>query len=307
MTKIQRLIADLTARGMINNITNLDKLTTLQAGDGIYIGFDPTATSLHLGNYVQIIMLKHFAKAGLKPFALLGGATGMIGDPSFKASERILLDQITLNQNRIAIQKQLEQFGFTVIDNATFYQDMNILDFLKVVGKKINLSYLTSKEAIRSRLTRELSYTEFSYSLLQGYDFYKLYQDHNVKVQAGGSDQWGNITTGLELIRKNCGQANALGITINLLTKANGEKFGKSVSGALWIDPNQTNPKQLHDFLFNQPDEEVEKLLKWYTMLSLPAITKLMVMHRQNPEQKLAQQELARRVVWDLHHVKIKE
>ena len=301
MKAIQELITDLKKREIINNITKEDKIDFLNSNDGIYIGFDPTATSLHLGNYAQIMLLKRFAKAGLKAYALLGGATGMIGDPSFKADERALLDEETLLKNKLAIKYQLESFGLEVIDNYDFYKEMTIIDFLRNIGKQININYLINKEAIATRLETGISFTEFSYSLLQGYDFLTLYNKHQIKIQAGGSDQWGNITTGLELIRKTHGETNAFGITINLLTDANGNKFGKSVAGAIWIDEAKTSSFTLYQFLLNQPDTEVAKLLKWLTYLELDEIEKIMFYHQQNPKQKLAQKMLALYVVQDLH------
>ena len=301
MKAIQELITDLKKREIINNITKEDKIDFLNSNDGIYIGFDPTATSLHLGNYAQIMLLKRFAKAGLRAYALLGGATGMIGDPSFKADERALLDEETLLKNKLGIKYQLESFGLEVIDNYDFYKEMTIIDFLRNIGKQININYLINKEAIATRLETGISFTEFSYSLLQGYDFLTLYNKHQIKIQAGGSDQWGNITTGLELIRKTHGETNALGITINLLTDANGNKFGKSVAGAIWIDEAKTSSFTLYQFLLNQPDTEVAKLLKWLTYLELDEIEKIMFYHQQDPKQKLAQKMLALYVVQDLH------
>ena len=301
MEAIKNLIIDLKKRDIINNITKEDKIANLKPSDGIYIGFDPTATSLHLGNYIQIMLLKRFQKAGLKAYALLGGATGMIGDPSFKATERLLLDAKTLEENKFAIKYQLESFGLTVIDNYDFYKDMSIIDFLRNIGKQINVNYLINKDTIASRLETGISFTEFSYSLLQGNDFLTLYNQHQIKIQAGGSDQWGNITTGLELIRKNHGETDAFGITINLLTDGNGNKFGKSVAGAIWIDEAKTSSFSLYQFLLNQPDDQVEKLLKWLTYLELNEIEKIMFYHQQNPKQKLAQKMLALYVVQDLH------
>ena len=189
MTKIEKLIKQLKERGIINNITNEEKISKLKNGDGIYIGFDPTAESLHLGNYIPISLLRRFKLAGLKTYAVLGGATGMIGDPSFKESERKLLDKKTLERNKAAIKLQLQAFGLEVIDNYDFYKKMNILDFLRDVGKHINVNYMMAKECINTRLETGLSFTEFTYTLLQGYDFSVLYKEHNIKVQAGGSDQ----------------------------------------------------------------------------------------------------------------------
>ena len=301
MKELKNLIQDLKNKGIINNITNEEKIDNIQFGDGIYVGFDPTALSLHLGNYLQILLLKKFSKIGLKTYGVLGGATGMIGDPSFKNSERKLLDKETLNKNKEQIKLQLQAFGLEVIDNYDFYKNMNILDFLRDIGKHINVNYMMSKESINSRLETGLSFTEFSYTLLQGYDFYQLYDRKNIKIQAGGSDQWGNITTGLELIRKFKGNNDALGITFNLLVDENGNKFGKTVDGAIWLNKNMTSPFALYQFLINQNDKDVEKLLNWYTFLDNEDIEKIMSYHKKDPKKKLAQKMLALEVCQDIH------
>ena len=301
MSKIESLIDDLKKRGIINNITNEEKIRNIKDGDGIYIGFDPTAQSLHLGNYFPISLLRRFFKAGLKTYAVLGGATGMIGDPSFKESERKLLDKETLENNKKAIKLQLEAFGLEVIDNYEFYKDMNIIDFLRNIGKHININYMLSKECIGTRLETGLSFTEFTYTLMQGYDFAHLFKEKNIKIQAGGSDQWGNITTGLELIRKFYGDNDALGITLNLLVDSTGKKFGKSVGGAIWLDRFMTSPFSMYQYLVNQTDADVEKLLKWYTFLSLEEIEKIMSYHKNDPKKKLAQKMLALEVTQDIH------
>ena len=301
MNKIESLIDNLKKRGIINNITNEDKIKDLKEGDGIYIGFDPTAESLHLGNYIPITILRRFSKVGLKAYAVLGGATGMIGDPSFKENESKLLDQETLNKNKQAIKEQLESFGLEVIDNYDFYKDMNIIDFLRDVGKYININYMINKESIATRLETGISFTEFTYTLLQGYDFSYLYKNKNIKVQAGGSDQWGNITTGLELIRKFYGENNALGITLNLLLNSEGKKFGKSVEGAIWLSRFKTSPYSMYQFFINQKDEDVEKLLNWYTFLDDEEIEKIMFYHKTEPKKKLAQKMLALEVVQNIH------
>ena len=301
MNKIEKLIEQLKDWGIINNITNEEKLKDLKEGDGIYIGFDPTAESLHLGNYIPISILHRFKKAGLKTYAVLGGATGMIGDPSFKESERKLLDQNTLEKNKAAIKLQLQAFGLEVIDNYDFYKDMNIITFLRDVGKLVNVNYMIAKESISSRLENGLSFTEFAYTLLQGYDFYLLYRDKNIKIQAGGSDQWGNITTGLEIIKKNFENNSALGITLNLLLDSTGKKFGKSVGGAIWLDRFKTSPFAMYQFFINQNDANVEKLLKWYTFLEDEEILKIMSYHKTEPRKKLAQKMLALEVCQDIH------
>lgn len=299
--EIKNLIDNLKKRTIINNITNEEKINNLKKGDGIYIGFDPTAESLHLGNYIPITILKRFQKAGLKAYAILGGATGMIGDPSFKENERKLLDKEELKKNKKAIKLQLQAFGIEVIDNYDFYKNFNILDFLRDVGKYININYMINKESIATRLETGLSFTEFTYTILQGYDFAHLYKNHNIKVQAGGSDQWGNITTGLELIRKFYGENNALGITMNLLQDSNGKKFGKSVAGAIWLDSTKTSSYAMYQYLLNQNDQDVEKLLNWYTFLSDEEIESVMSYHSKDPKKKLAHKILALEVTQDIH------
>lgn len=232
MTDFEKLVADLQARGVIHTISNPTKLSRVTKTMGAYIGFDPTATSLHLGNYTQIINLIRIKKAGYQVVAVLGGATGMIGDPSFKNAERVLLDQHQLAQNKKHIKKQLQSFGLNVIDNFDFYKDMNVIDFLRDVGKNFNIATLLAKDAIANRIEKGLSYTEFSYSLIQAYDFYKLVIDHNIVIQLGGSDQWGNIASGLDLINSLTGvQYPYLGITTNLIVDENGNKFSKSTGG----------------------------------------------------------------------------
>lgn len=300
---MKEIINDLQARGILKDITNWDKLAKFTREDAIYAGFDPTASSLHLGNYVQISILKRFLNHGQKVFAVLGGATGMIGDPSFKEGERALLDQKTITKNGDAIKNQLAQYGFEIFDNIEIYQNMNILEFLREVGKNVNISAMINKDAVANRIEQGLSFTEFSYQLLQGWDFKYLYETKNVKAQLGGSDQWGNIVTGIELIRKTLGDDNlALGITANLLTDVQGNKFGKSTGGgSLWLDPQKTTPFALYQFLFNQSDIEVLKLLKWLTFLPLEEISSLYESHLEKPFLRKAQKLLAFEVVKDIH------
>ncbi len=300
MKQIKDLILDLKSRGVINNISNEDKINNLKMEDGIYIGFDPTATSLHLGNYIPITILKRFQKIGFNSLAVLGGATGMIGDPSFKDSERVLLDNDTILTNKAAIKKQLESFGLEVVDNYDFYKDFNFLDFLREVGKNITINYMMAKDSVSSRIESGLSFTEFSYQLIQGNDFKVLYEKKNIKIQAGGSDQWGNITTGLELIRKSVGENNALGLTINLLTDSNGNKFGKSVGKPIWLNKEKTSSFSMYQYLLNQNDADVEKLLKWYTYFSMDKIEEIMSEHNQSKGKKFAQKTLAFEVTKDI-------
>ncbi|QZE12217.1 tyrosine--tRNA ligase [Mycoplasma sp. Ms02] len=296
-------LEEMQLRGVIKDVSNKEKFLSLPKNTGVYVGFDPTATSLHLGNYIQISMLKRFQKAGYKVYALLGGATGMIGDPLGKTEERKLLSNETVIENKNKIRKQLESFGLEVVDNYDFYKDMSFLDFLREVGKKVNISYLLAKDLINRRVETGLSFTEFSYTLIQGYDFLRLYKDKDVRVQFGGSDQWGNIITGLDMIAKEYGDEHkAVAISFNLLTDKNGNKFGKSTGGgSLWLDKEINPAFKMYQFLATQEDSEVEKLLKWYTFLSLDEIAELMQKHNQEPQNRLAQKTLAFEVVKDIH------
>lgn len=297
------IINDLKDRGILKDITNIEKFQNIDSQAFIYSGFDPTAKSLHLGNYIQISVLLRLKKAGINVIALIGGATGIIGDPSFRSSERVMLDDKEILNNKSSIIKQLQKFDLKVIDNFDFYNNMSILDFLKNVGTLININYLLSKDSITSKLDNGLSFTEFTYSLIQGWDFYKLYKDYNVYGQFGGSDQWGNITTGLEIISKKEG-ANHKGFafTTNLLTDQTGKKFGKSTGGgSLWLNPELTKPYQMYQFLLNQPDEEVEKLLKWLTFLELSEIDKIIKEHNLDPKKRHAQKQLAYQIIKDIH------
>lgn len=297
------ILEDLQARGIIKEISDIDKFNNLKKGSKVYIGFDPTAQSLHLGNYAQISILKRFEQYGYEPIAILGGATGMIGDPSFKDAERVLLDSKTIELNKSKIKKQLEFFGLRVLDNYDWYKDMSIIDFLREVGKSINISYLLAKDSIKSRLERGLSYTEFTYSLLQGWDFLELYKNENVRLQIGGSDQWGNVTTGLEMITKHIGNDHeACAITTNLLTDENGNKIGKSVGGgSLWIDKTMTSAFSMYQYLLNSTDASVETTIKRFTFLTLDEIESLMNKQKADPRSRIAQKTLAYEVVKDLH------
>ncbi|RCJ03067.1 tyrosine--tRNA ligase [Ureaplasma urealyticum] len=301
---MHNLIKDLKARNLINNITNEEKLKkALAENKGIYVGFDPSADSLHLGNYIMTMLLKRFRLHNIKTFALVGGATGMIGDPSGKSAERNLLDKTILEHNITKIKYQLEKFtNSQVINNYDFYKNMTFLDFLRDVGKLINSNYLLEKEIISSRLDVGISYTEFSYNLLQGYDFLQLYKNDNIAIQAGGSDQWGNITTGIEIIRKSLGDDNiACGLTINLLTNSEGKKFGKSEKGAIYLDENKSSVYEMYQFLINQTDADVEKLLNFLTLIDVDEINKIMQAHKENPALRIAQKALAQAVVVDVH------
>lgn len=303
----KELINDLKNRNILNNIANEDKLYLLDKNISVYAGFDPTAKSLHLGNYIQIATLLRFKQFGIKPIAIIGGITGMIGDPSFRNSERQYLDEKVLLENKAAIIKQLKSYNLEVIDNLEFYKGWTIVDFLRNIGTLINVNYLLNKENIATRLEQGLSFTEFSYTLLQGWDFKTLYEKYNVKIQLGGSDQWGNITTGLEMIRKLYGEKNdAVAIVANLLLDESGKKFGKSTGGgSLWLDKELTSPYSIYQFLLNQSDEKVNELLNWLTFLDVNEIKQIIIKHNENKAQRYAQKILAYEVVKDIHSKEI--
>lgn len=298
-------LKELKERGLINNITNEKKIEDFfsKKDKALYVGFDPTAISLHLGNYVMISLLRRFKNNGFKTFAILGGATGMIGDPSGKASERNLLDQETIKKNMLGIEKQLINFtGANIFNNYDIYKNMNVLDFLRDVGKSINVNHVLEREIVKKRLETGISFTEFSYSIIQGYDFYYLYKNKNVSLQMGGSDQWANITAGVDYIRKHEGDLNsACGMTINLLVKSDGTKFGKSEKGAIYLDKNLTSPYEMYQFLINQTDDDVVKLLNFLSFKPLNEISKIIDNHKKEPFKKEAQRELANEIVSTIH------
>lgn len=296
---------EINKRGLISSVTNENKVRNyfLKKNKVVYVGFDPTANSLHLGNYVMISLLKRMVDNGYKVIAVVGGATGMIGDPSGKNSERNLLDHETIKSNIFHIKNQLEKFiGADIFDNYLIYSEMNVLDFLRDVGKYININHVLEREIIKKRLEIGISYTEFSYSLIQGYDFYWLYKNKNVSLQMGGSDQWGNITAGVDYIRRVVGDDNdACGLTINLLTKSDGTKFGKSEEGAIYLDDKLTSPYEMYQFLINQADSDIEKLLHFFSFKSLSDIALIMKNHLLDPKKRIAQSELANELVERIH------
>ncbi|MCS4536566.1 tyrosine--tRNA ligase [Mycoplasma sp. CSL7475-4] len=298
------IIEELKQRGILKQISNIDKFNKLVPSQTrVYGGFDPTAKSLHLGNYMLMSTLKRFKDAGFNAVALIGGATGMIGDPSFKDSERVLLDNAQVVENKNRIRKQLEAIGLEVFDNFDIYKNMNVLEFLRDAGKLINISYMLAKDSVSSRIERGLSFTEFAYQLLQGNDFLELYKNKNVMVQVGGSDQWGNITTGLDMISKVVGDNNskAVGITLDLLTDENGKKIGKSTGGgSLWLDKEMSSPFHMYQYLYNQTDAIVEKLLLWLTFIDIEKIKEIMIEHNTNTSARFAQKKLAYNVVKDI-------
>lgn len=307
-------IEELTWRGLIHNIIpgteeQLNKEMTLG-----YIGFDPTADSLHVGSLVPILLLVHFQRHGHKPVALVGGSTGMIGDPSGKSAERNLLDSETLQKHILGIKSQLERFldfdsnksnSAILVNNYDWMKDVTFLDFARDIGKHITVNYMMAKDSVKKRLNGEyqegMSFTEFTYQLLQGFDFYHLYKEKGVKLQMGGSDQWGNLTTGTELIRKKIGE-EAFALTCPLTTKANGTKFGKSEGGEnVWLDVNRTSVFKFYQFWLNITDIDAEKYIKIYTFLSKDEIESLIRNHYENPSLRILQKKLAEEVTRWVH------
>ncbi len=306
-------VEDLKWRGMLHDAMpgteeQLDKEMT-----SAYIGFDPTSDSLHVGSFAQIILLKRFQMAGHKPIALVGGATGMIGDPSGKSQERNLLNEEALNKNLNGIKKQLSKFldfdsgsrnAAVMVNNYDWMKDYTFLEFIRDIGKHITVNYMMAKDSVKKRLDSEskvgMSFTEFTYQLVQGYDFLWLYDNMNCKLQMGGSDQWGNITTGTELIRRKVG-GEAFALTIPLITKADGGKFGKTEQGNVWLDPEKTSPYQFYQFWLNTSDEDAEKYIKVFTFLSKEEIEGLTRQHKEAPHERLLQKKLAEEVTIMVH------
>ncbi len=299
------IINELKWRGMIKDISDSDfenKLT--QKDKTIYCGFDPTASSLHIGNLIQLFTLKRFADSGFKIISVIGGATGRIGDPSFKKDERPLLSEITLDNNTISIVKQIKKIIplTKVVNNFEWYKNFNFLNFLRDVGKHFNISYLIHKEHISNRLKTGISFTEFSYILLQSYDFYYLYKNYNTHLQLGGSDQWGNIVSGIQFIKnKEAKDSKVFGLTIPLLLQSNGMKFGKTETGTIWLSSEKTTPYLFYQFFYNQSDDQVEKLLKYFTFLSELEVKELVASHNKNKKNHLAQKKLAYEVTRIVH------
>jgi tyrosyl-tRNA synthetase len=310
------LIEELKWRGMIQDIMpgtaeQLDKLRLNNEITSGYIGFDPTSDSLHIGSLVPILLLVHLQKAGHKPVALVGGATGMVGDPSGKSEERNLLSEEVLNHNLAGVKRQLEKYldfspnlpnSAEMVNNYDWFRNMRFLDFIRDVGKHITVNYMSAKDSVKKRLDGEngMSFTEFTYQLVQGYDFYWLYKNKNCKLQMGGSDQWGNITTGTELIRR-IGGGEAFAFTCPLLTKADGGKFGKTEKGNIWLDPEKTSPYLFYQFWLNATDTDTEKWIKIFTFLSPDEVAALLEQHRQQPELRLLQKALASAVTTFVH------
>jgi tyrosyl-tRNA synthetase len=305
----RNFIEEFRWRGMLQDMTpGLEDFITKEQITG-YIGFDPTATSLHIGNLATIILLIHLQNTGHKPIALVGGATGMIGDPSGKSAERNLLDSESISQNVAGIKKQLERFlDFSqgpcqaeVVNNLDWFGEMSAIDFLRTIGKHLTVNYMLSKDSVQSRMETGLSFTEFSYQLLQGYDFQWLYKNKNCRLQLGGSDQWGNITAGTELIRRMGGAQDAFAVTTPLITKSDGSKFGKSEDGNIWLDPALTSPYQFFQFFLNVSDDEALPLLKRFTFLNKEKIEQLNTEHLVDPSARILQKALAEEVTKLVH------
>ncbi len=302
------LIEELKWRGLLHDMTpGVEKLLNTGITTG-YVGFDPTADSLHIGNLVPIILLMHLQRSGHRPMALIGGATGRVGDPSGKTEERKLLDVSTIEANLTAQRKQLERFldfdcgpqSAVVVNNFEWFEHLGFLDFIRDVGKHITVNYMLSKDSVKKRLETGMSFTEFSYQLIQGYDFYHLWKHHDVKLQMGGSDQWGNIVTGTELIRR-LGGGEAHALTAPLITKADGSKFGKSEGGNVWLDANKTSPYTFYQYWLNVADADAERFIKIFTFLSQAHIEEHIVQHRVNPSQRSLQKVLASEITRLVH------
>jgi tyrosyl-tRNA synthetase len=301
-------IEELRWRGMVHDIMPGTEEALNKKVSAGYIGFDPTADSLHVGHLVQIMTLVHFQRAGHKPFALVGGATGMVGDPSGKSKERNLLDADTLNHNVACVKEQLEKFldfncgesSAEMVNNFDWFKEMSFLDFIRDVGKHISISYMMAKDSVKSRLETGLSFTEFSYQLVQGYDFYYLNQHKNCIVQLGGSDQWGNIVTGTELIRRKSG-GEAYAVTTPLIKKADGTKFGKTESGSVWLDPERTSPYEFYQFWLNASDTDAANYVRIFTLLSKEEIEAVEKVHNEAPHLRQLQKAIAEDITRRVH------
>lgn len=306
-------VKELEWRGMLQDMMPGTEEQLSKEMTAAYVGIDPTADSLHIGHLVGVMMLKHFQIAGHKPIALIGGATGMIGDPSGKSQERNLLDEPTLRHNQKCIQNQLEKFldfksdapnAAVLVNNYDWMKEFSFLEFIRDIGKHITVNYMMAKDSVKKRLGEEsksgMSFTEFTYQLVQGYDFLHLHKTMGCKLQMGGSDQWGNITTGTELIRRKTG-GEAFAMTCPLITKADGTKFGKTESGNVWLDPERTSPYKFYQFWLNTSDEDAERYIKIFTLLSQDEVEKLAAEHREMPHMRLLQKKLAEEITTMVH------
>jgi tyrosyl-tRNA synthetase len=310
MPVLKNFVEELKWRGMIHQFMPGTEEQLMKEQTNGYIGFDPTADSLHIGNLVQIMSLVHFQRCGHKPFALVGGATGMVGDPSGKSAERNLLSEEILRHNQECVKSQLARFlDFSsghnqaeMVNNYDWFKDFKFLDFIREVGKHITINYMMAKDSVQNRLEAGLSFTEFTYQLVQGYDFYWLYQNKNCKIQMGGSDQWGNIVTGTELIRRKA-NGEAFALTTPLIKKADGTKFGKTEQGNVWLDPNKTSPYAFYQYWLNASDEDSESFIKIFTTKEHVELEALINQHKAAPHQRLLQSELAKDITVRVHGV----
>lgn len=309
----KNFIQELQWRGMIHDVMPDTEEHLNEAMRSAYVGFDPTADSLHIGNLVPIMLLAHFQRCGHRPVALVGGATGMIGDPSGKSSERQLLDEKTLRHNQECVKSQLSQFldfdsgaenQGLLVNNYDWMKSFSFLDFIRDVGKHITVNYMMAKDSVKNRIKGEegdgMSFTEFTYQLVQGYDFLHLFKDYDCTLQMGGSDQWGNITTGTELIRR-IGQSKGYALTCPLITKSDGSKFGKSEGGNIWLDPKRTSAYKFYQYWLNTSDEDAERYIKIFTFLDRETIDELITAHQQAPHLRALQKRLAQEVTQTVH------
>ena len=310
---MKNFVEELKWRGMIQDIMPGTEEKLMEGPQAAYVGIDPTADSLHIGHLVSVMILKHFQNCGHKPYALVGGATGMIGDPSMKSAERNLLDEETLNHNVACIKAQLARFldfdsdapnKAELVNNYDWMKDYTFIHFIRDIGKHITVNYMMAKDSVKKRLSRDssegMSFTEFSYQLMQGYDFYWLWKHRGCILQLGGSDQWGNITTGTELIRRMDG-GEAFALTCPLIRKADGTKFGKTEKGNIWLDPERTSPYEFYQFWLNVADDDAERYVRIFTMLDRQTIEAAIAEHREDPGRRTLQKLLAREVTILVH------
>ncbi|AUP79914.1 tyrosine--tRNA ligase [Flavivirga eckloniae] len=310
---IKNFVEELTWRGMIHTVMPGADEHLMESMRSAYVGFDPTADSLHIGNLVPIMLLAHYQRCGHKPVALVGGATGMIGDPSGKSNERNLLDEKTLRHNQEAIKAQLSHFldfesdaenAAVLVNNYDWMKEFSFLEFIRDVGKHITVNYMMAKDSVKNRISSEgaegMSFTEFTYQLVQGYDFLHLYKEDNCTIQMGGSDQWGNITTGTELIRR-ISNGKGFAITCPLITKSDGSKFGKSEGGNVWLDAKRTSPYKFYQYWLNSSDEDAEKYIKIFTFLNEEEVNKLIETHKEAPHLRVLQKRLAEEITMMVH------
>jgi len=304
----KNFVKELRWRGMIHDIMPGTEEQLMKESTAGYIGFDPTADSLHIGNLVQIMTLVHFQQCGHKPVALVGGATGMVGDPSGKSDERNLLSEEILRHNEACVKRQLEKFidfssgatGAELVNNYEWFKDYKFLDFIREVGKHITVNYMMAKDSVQKRLETGLSFTEFTYQLVQGFDYYWLYKNKNCKLQMGGSDQWGNIVTGTELIRRKA-NGDAFALTTPLIKKADGTKFGKTEQGNVWLDAKRTSPYKFYQYWLNSSDEDAANFIKIFTLRSEEEIKALIAEHQTAPHLRNLQQTIAREITIRVH------